>query len=120
MFYERLQSLASEANKSFNQIERELGYPRNALNAYKQGTTPSAKRTEEIAKYFGVTTNYLLGSDKTKVNDKLNKQENELLAAFRMETGNMNEEEQAEFQEAIKDLMKKTRAMFDDPSNWKK
>lgn len=34
-FYERLKSLAEEKNKSFNQIERELNYPRNALNAYK-------------------------------------------------------------------------------------
>jgi transcriptional regulator with XRE-family HTH domain len=120
MFYEILKSLAEEHSKSLNQIERELGYPRNALNQYKKGNIPSAKRTAEIAKYFGVTTNYLLGDDTTKVNDNLNEQENELLAAFRMETGDMTEEEQAEFQEAIKDLMKKTRAMFNDPSNWKK
>ena len=69
MFYERLQLLASEVNKSINQIERELNYPRNALNAYKQGTIPSAKRTAEIAKYFNVTTDYLLGNTTSREYD---------------------------------------------------
>lgn len=69
MFYERLQLLASESNKSINQIERELNYPRNALNAYKQGATPSAKRTTEIAKYFNVTTDYILGNTTSREYD---------------------------------------------------
>lgn len=61
-FYERLKSLAEEKNKSFNQIERELNYPKNALNDYKKGKNPSAKRTAEIAKYFNVSIDYLLGN----------------------------------------------------------
>jgi transcriptional regulator with XRE-family HTH domain len=69
MFYERLQLLAKEANKSFNQIERELNYPRNALNAYKAGKSPSAKRTAEIAEYFGVTSDYLLGNTSARTLD---------------------------------------------------
>ena len=60
MFYDRLKSLIEEKNKSFNQVERELGYPKNALNDYKKGKIPSAKRAAEIAEYFGVTTDYLL------------------------------------------------------------
>ncbi|MEY8457562.1 LexA family transcriptional regulator [Lactococcus ileimucosae] len=65
-FYERLQSLAKENNKSFNQIERELNYPRNALNDYKKRKNPSAKRTAEIAEYFNVSINYLLGETDIK------------------------------------------------------
>ncbi len=61
-FYERLKSLAEEKNKSFNQIERELNYPKNALNDYKKGKNPSAKRTAEVAKYFNVSIDYLLGN----------------------------------------------------------
>ena len=61
MFYERIQSLVKQSNKSFNQIERELDYPKNALNDYKKGKSPSVTRIVEISKYFNVTTDYLLG-----------------------------------------------------------
>lgn len=33
--YSRLKLLIKEAHKSFNQVERELGYPRNTLKNYK-------------------------------------------------------------------------------------
>ncbi|WP_307984561.1 helix-turn-helix transcriptional regulator [uncultured Lactococcus sp.] len=79
-FYERLQSLAKEKNKSFNQIERELNYPRNALNQYKKGSIPSAKRTAEIAKYFNVSTDYLLGNTTAK-NLDLTELDNEIVAS---------------------------------------
>lgn len=62
MFYQRLKLLIEKQNKSFNQVERELGYPKNALNDYKKGKIPSAKRANEIAEYFDVTTDYLLGN----------------------------------------------------------
>ncbi|WP_223804506.1 helix-turn-helix domain-containing protein [Lactococcus kimchii] len=61
LFYDRLKSLVVDSHKSFNQIERELGYPRNALANYRLGKEPSAKRLAEIADYFDVTTEYLLG-----------------------------------------------------------
>ena len=37
-FYERLKELAEASNKSFNQVEKELGYSRNALSNYKNKT----------------------------------------------------------------------------------
>ena len=120
MFYEILKSLAEERSKSLNQIERELDYPRNALNQYKKGNIPSAKRTAEIAQYFGVSTDYLLGNKENKINNDLTDKENELVAAFRMESEDMSEEEQAEFNEAIKDMMKKAKKILNDDSKWKK
>ena len=119
MFYEILKSLAAERSKSLNQIERELGYPRNALNDYKKGNIPSAKRTAEIAEYFGVSTDYLLGREKNKIDNNLTEEESELLAAFRMESEDMTKEEQAEFNEAIKDMMKKAKKILNDDSKWK-
>lgn len=68
-FYDRLKSLAKEKSKSFNQIEKELNYPRNALNDYKKGKNPSAKRTAEIAEYFNVTTDYILGNTSSREYD---------------------------------------------------
>ncbi|MCE2142273.1 helix-turn-helix domain-containing protein, partial [Streptococcus thermophilus] len=56
------------SKKSFNQVERDLGYPRNALHNYKNGVEPSGIRLIELAHYFGVTPEYLLGisNDKKK------------------------------------------------------
>lgn len=51
-------------NKSANQIERELGYPRNALNNYKSGREPSGSRLIDLSYYFDVTPEYLLGREK--------------------------------------------------------
>ena len=44
LFYHRLKELVESSGKSANQIERELGYPRNSLNNYKLGGEPSGTR----------------------------------------------------------------------------
>ena len=64
IFYKRVRKLATDLGKSFNQIEKELGYSRNALSNYKTQTMPSAIRLLELAEYFDVTPRYLLGMDK--------------------------------------------------------
>ena len=38
IFYKRVRKLATDLGKSFNQIEKELGYSRNALSNYKNVT----------------------------------------------------------------------------------
>jgi transcriptional regulator with XRE-family HTH domain len=64
IFYQRLKELIDLSGKSFNQIERELGYSRNSLHNYRKVTkTPSASRLLELAHYFGVSTEYLWGKD---------------------------------------------------------
>lgn len=61
IFYEKLEGLCRMTNRSFNRVERELGYPRNALHNYKYNAIPSAIRLMEIAEYFKVSPEYLLG-----------------------------------------------------------
>ncbi|MCC4119919.1 helix-turn-helix domain-containing protein [Lactococcus lactis] len=63
LFYNRLKRLVQQSGKSINQIERELGYSRNALHNYKNGVEPSGTRLIEISNYFGVTPEYLIGKD---------------------------------------------------------
>jgi transcriptional regulator with XRE-family HTH domain len=63
VFYKRVRKLANSLGKSFNQIEKELGYSRNSLSNYKVQTMPSAIRLLELAEYFNVTPRYLLGMD---------------------------------------------------------
>ena len=60
IFYLRLKALTHESGNSFNQIERELGYTRNALANYKNGGVPSGIRLMELANYFKVLPDYLI------------------------------------------------------------
>ncbi len=73
LFYPRLEELIRLSKKSFNQVERDLGYPRNALHNYKNGVEPSGIRLIELAHYFGVTPEYLLGisNDKKRMEPEL-------------------------------------------------
>lgn len=64
-FYERLNQLIKESGKSMNQVERELNFPRNTIQSYKR-SNPSSKRLTEIAKYFDVSIDYLLGNSELK------------------------------------------------------
>lgn len=61
IFYSRLKEEFKKTRKSTNQIERELGYSRNALHNYKNGMEPSGKRLIEIAEYFHVSSQFLIG-----------------------------------------------------------
>lgn len=61
VFYQRLKTEIKLMGKNFNQAERELGYPRNSLNNYKNSIEPSGKRLVELANYFGVSSSYLIG-----------------------------------------------------------
>ncbi|WP_242327266.1 helix-turn-helix domain-containing protein [Lactococcus lactis] len=61
LFQERLTQAINFSGKSTNQIERELGYPRNTLHNYKMGSEPSATRLMELSQYFQLPPNYLMG-----------------------------------------------------------
>ncbi|MDG4983872.1 helix-turn-helix domain-containing protein [Lactococcus lactis] len=61
IFYSRLKQEIKKSRKSTNQIERELGYSRNSLHNYKNGTEPSGTRLIEIAEYFHVSPKFLIG-----------------------------------------------------------
>ena len=63
-FGERLEEQIKILNKSYNQVERELGYPRNALHNYKHTKKPSGDRLMELSNYFGVSPEYLIGGSK--------------------------------------------------------
>lgn len=54
-------------NMSINKLERELDFPRNSLNNYKNGTTPSVNRVLQVAKYFNVSMESLLDEDEREM-----------------------------------------------------
>ena len=77
-FYDRLKTLVVESKKSFNQVERELGYPRNALANYRLGKQPSARRLSELADFFDVSDEYLLEKSNDRNLKKIQKLFNKL------------------------------------------
>lgn len=56
-----------KSSKSSNQVERELGYSRNALHNYKNGTEPSGSRLIELSQYFGIPADYLIGKSEKAI-----------------------------------------------------
>ena len=58
--FEKIKELAKKRRKALGQVEEDLGYGRNTLYKIKN-STPNAERIAEIANYFNVSTDYLLG-----------------------------------------------------------
>ncbi|MEQ7203816.1 helix-turn-helix domain-containing protein [Lactococcus lactis] len=65
-FYQQIIELSQASGLSLNGLEKKLGYPRNALSNYKNGRSPSAIRLLEIAHYFNVPPESLIGPLKIK------------------------------------------------------
>ena len=57
--FERIKELAKKRGLSLNQVEEKLGYSKNTLYSLKRQKV-SSDRLQEIADYFGVSTDYLL------------------------------------------------------------
>ncbi|MDS2240123.1 helix-turn-helix transcriptional regulator [Streptococcus pneumoniae] len=62
--FEKIKELAKKRGKALGQVEEDLGYGRNTLYKIKN-STPNAERIAEIANYFNVSTDYLLGRTDT-------------------------------------------------------
>ncbi len=61
---ERITELRNKNNLTQHALARELGVSRSSVNAWEMGiSTPSVERIVDIATYFHVTVDYLLGLD---------------------------------------------------------
>ena len=58
--FDRIKELAKKQGLSINSLEEKLGYSRNTIYNLKN-SKPSTERISEIADYFNVSTDYLLG-----------------------------------------------------------
>ena len=123
--FARIKELAKKQGLSINLLEEKLGYSRNTIYNLKN-SKPSTERISEIADYFHVSTDYLLGrtdnptiASDNKANTNLGPAETELVAAFRNQTQNMTEEEKVRFNKAIESLMVTAKTLMDDDSKWR-
>lgn len=123
--FEIVKELCKKHGISLNALEEKLGYSRNAL--YKLKTQkPSAERLQEIADYFNVSTDYLLGrTDNPRIaSDEQNDPAvddltQQAIVLFRKETEGLSEAEKERFNTALEGLMKTARQLIQDDSNWK-
>ena len=68
--FDRIKELAKKQGLSINSLEEKLGYSRNTIYNLKN-SKPSTERISEIADYFNVSTDYLLGrADNPAIADK--------------------------------------------------
>ena len=67
--FERIKELAKKQGLSLNALEEKLGYSKNTLYSLKKQKA-STERMQEIADYFNVSLDYLLGrTDNPKIAD---------------------------------------------------
>ena len=65
--FEKVRELARKKGLSLNQVEEKLGYSKNTLYSLKRQKV-SSERLQQIADYFNVSTDYLLGrTDNPKI-----------------------------------------------------
>ncbi|WP_270277139.1 helix-turn-helix domain-containing protein [Enterococcus casseliflavus] len=57
--FERISDLAKKRDKSLKEVAEELGLSRNAIYQWRT-SSPKADTLQKVAKYFNVTTDYLL------------------------------------------------------------
>lgn len=122
--FEKIKELAKKQGKSLGSVEEDLGYGRNTLYKIKN-STPNAERISEIANYFNVSTDYLLGrtdnpnmANEGDGNVTTNPLEEQALVMFRKNTSGMSDDDIAKFNTALKGLMATARALIQDDSNW--
>lgn len=58
--FEKIKELCQKRGISINSLEETLGYSRNTIYSMKS-KKPNAERLQEIADYFNISTDYLLG-----------------------------------------------------------
>ncbi|HEM5052419.1 TPA: helix-turn-helix transcriptional regulator [Streptococcus suis] len=121
--FERIKELAKKQGLSINSLEERLGYSRNTIYNLKN-SKPSTERISEIADYFNVSTDYLLGrTNNPNIAQEgqapaANPLEEQALVMFRKETSGMSEADVIKFTTALKGLMNTARALIEDDSNW--
>lgn len=68
MIYDRIKLLREKRGLTQAELAKQLGVTRSGVNAWEMGiSVPSTQYIVELAQYFGVSADYLLGLEKTSV-----------------------------------------------------
>lgn len=61
ILYQRIEELCNSNNVSITRLEKECGFSNATIKKWKETSIPGIDKVQKIAKYFNVTTDYLLG-----------------------------------------------------------
>lgn len=126
---QRIRDLAALRGISLAELERQTNLSSGSITKWDK-SSPSADKLDKIANFFGVSVDYLLGrtdrkdpwpssSPEEDFGDIVDEQESDLLAAFRLESEDMSEEEKKKFNDSLKGMMKIAKGLLNDDSKWK-
>ncbi|WP_267644716.1 helix-turn-helix domain-containing protein [Enterococcus faecium] len=77
--FERIKELAKNKNKNLQQVAKDLKYGENYFYSLNAGKQPTAEKLQEIADYFDVSVDYLLGrTEKKRYYDLTEKDERDI------------------------------------------
>lgn len=108
----RLKELRKEKKMTQAKVAQSLGTTQQSYARWENGkVTPTSEKLAQIAKFYGVTTDYLLGDQSEEV-DLSNV---ELL--FRMTSDGMTKEEQKVFKDELIEFMKERQRAFKENKN---
>ena len=128
----RLKELRTNKKMSQKELADYLGMKRENISNYERGTVTnvSSDTLNKLSDLFNTSVDYLLGRiddpdpiapalrdfEEVKLDDE---NENELLAAFRLESEDMTDEEKKKFNDSLKGMMKIAKGLLNDDSKWK-
>lgn len=112
--YQRIQELSKQRNISIRQLELTLGFSNGTLSGWKKSAP--TERLLKVANYLDTTPNYLLTgkNDTDSGTEKLEKSEQQLVAAFRKNTDGMSDDEKKQFTKSLHILMQTAKDLLDD------
>lgn len=62
IIFTRIKDLCAENDITVNKLETELGMSQYSIGRWKNATCPTIEKISKIAKYFGVSIDYLVGA----------------------------------------------------------
>jgi len=80
--FDRIKSLAKKHSKTMKQVTIDLGYSENYFYSLKSGKQPSAEKLSEIADYFNVSVDYLLGREERETPKHVDLSEDDTVFSF--------------------------------------
>lgn len=108
-FVERLKTLRKHARLTQAQVAEKLNISQQGYGDWERGVKkPTQENLIKIAKFYGVTTDYLLEGQK----DDIDLSNVEVL--FRMTSDGLTEEEKVIFRDELIEFMKERKKLFDE------
>ncbi|NTN51314.1 helix-turn-helix transcriptional regulator [Enterococcus faecium] len=80
--FERIKELAKNKNKNLQQVAKDLKYGENYFYSLNAGKQPTAEKLQEIADYFNVSVDYLLGREEKETPKHVDLSEDDTVFSF--------------------------------------